>query len=118
MIRLGLGLGFGLGDADALLDDPGDALGEAEADFLGRGLTDALGFALGEAEADFLGLGLADALGFALGDAEALDFGVVLPVAPAGFIEVTGISKPRARHAPVSLRFMIGYFQLGEGKSQ
>ncbi len=91
MIRLGVAFGFGLG--------------EAEADLVGLVL--ALGVALARLVIDGFAvvLGFAETVGFAvvLGLADTEGFGVGLPAAPAGFGSITEISKPSARHAPLSV---------------
>jgi len=138
VICFGVAFGFGLGETDAVLEELGEGLADVDEDFLGLGLTEGFTEALGEdvtrGFADALGelvtlvagvgfaeivtRGLASGLAVGLGFTDTAGFGVALPVALAEFIEVTGISKHRAKHALVRVRFISGYFQLGEGKGQ
>jgi len=129
--ELGAGLGeteadfFGLGRTEGFPEAFGDEDAETFTEAFGEEVTRGFAEAFGELVA------LVDAVGFAeavtrglpsdltvgLGFADAVGFAGAAPVAPAGYVPEIEISKPRARHAPVSLRFIIGYFQLGKANA-
>jgi len=121
------GLGRTEGFTEAFGDEDAETFTEAFGDEVTRGFAEAFGElvalvdAVGFAEAVTRGLpsDLTVALGFAetVAFADAVGFAGAAPVAPAGYVPEIEISKPRARHAPVSLRFIIGYFQLGKANA-
>jgi len=107
-VAFGFGLAVLEGDRVGLADTEGLAVTELP------GLIETVGLALGVALARLVRVAVGEAIGFA----EMVGLGVALPVAPAGLRPSVGISKASTKHALFCLRFITGYFQLGEGKCQ